>query len=260
VCRSENPLFCTLTYPAEWAWDVKLWKRHLKIFSQRFLRRWTSAGFIWKLEFQQRGAPHFHPFVWGIPDSEFREFIHWISDAWNEVAGNGDPSHLLAGTSVERMRHSGAATRYVSGYASKSDQTKPGEKVGRYWGVVGNDRIPWGTPEVIPLDRAQSKVVLRIMRRYLQSVNRQSRIKRVAKMVRGTSSELISWGWFEQRPIHWGKQLRAGGKKMPSKLRLRNLRSMNIFLDADFWIEKVSRLIQLRIVDQMALRVNNLSL
>jgi hypothetical protein len=110
VRRSEHPLFCTLTYPAEWTWDAKLWKRHLKIFSQRFLRRWANAGFIWKLEFQQRGAPHFHPFVWGIPDSSLSDFKRWTSDVWNEVAGYRDHDHLLAGTTAgsrgEHLRRS----------------------------------------------------------------------------------------------------------------------------------------------------------
>ena len=243
VVRGEPPLFCTLTYPAEWIWDTKLWKRHLKIFSQRFLRRWIGAGFIWKLEFQQRGAPHFHPFVWGISDSELREFRQWLSEVWNAVAGNGESNHLLAGTRVEQMRNPGAAIRYVSGYAAKTDQTRPGEKVGRYWGVVGRERIAWGRPEVVSLNQQQSKVVLRTIRRYMRVVNRETRIKRVAKMVGATPSELISWGWFNGRPIHWGKHLRSCGLRMPQKLRLRNLQSVNVFLNVDFWFEKILRLI-----------------
>jgi hypothetical protein len=244
VCRSEPPLFCTLTYPAEWTWDAKLWKRHLKIFSQRFLRRWPSAGFIWKLEFQKRGAPHFHPFVWGIADDQLRDFRHWISDVWNEIAGDGDPNHLLAGTSVEQMRNPGAAIRYVSGYASKTDQTRPGEKVGRYWGVVGRNKIPWGKVETVNLDQEQSKIVVRTMRRYIQAVNRQSRVRRVAKLVALKPEELIGWGgWFDRRRIHYGKHLRAAGKKMPPKIHLRNLRSLNVFLDADFWATKLPTLI-----------------
>ena len=172
-----------------------------------------------------------------------REFTHWISDTWNEIAGGKDPKHLLAGTSVERMRSVGVAVRYVSGYASKTDQTRPGDKVGRYWGIVGRAKIPWGTAERIPLSRAQSKIVLRTMRRFMQAVNRQSRIRKVAKLVALKPSELTSWGgWFQRGRTHWGKHLRAVGGKMPQRLRLRNLRSMNVFLDADFWITELSAL------------------
>jgi hypothetical protein len=192
------PYFLTLTYPAEWSWDAELWKRHLKVFSQRFVRRFPSAGFIWKLEFQERGAPHFHPFVWGISESEgLRAIIEFISEAWFEVVGSGDEKHFIAGTRVEKMRSATAAIRYVSGYASKSDQTLVGKKVGRYWGVVGKRNIPWGDPEIIWLDERQCKVALRTMRRFVASANRQSRIRRVARLMKLKPQELTGWGgWF----------------------------------------------------------------
>jgi len=248
VCRTERPWFCTLTYPAKWTWDAKLWKRHLKIFSQRFLRRWPSAGFIWKLEFQQRGAPHFHPFVWGLKDEQFRDFIHWISDTWNEIAGDGDPCHWLAGTSVERMRSVGGAIGYVSGYASKTDQTLPGQKVGRYWGVVGKNNIPWGREEVIGLNVVHSRFLLRTCRRYILSVNRQRRIRIVAKQMGLKPWELTSFGgWFQRQSWqeHLGKRLRSSGRKMPQKLRLRNLHSMNLFLTVEFWAARLTKLLGL---------------
>ena len=182
--------------------------------------------------------------MWGIGDDKLRDLRHWISDVWNEIAGDGDPNHLLAGTSAERMRNPGAAIRYVSGYASKADQTRPGEKVGRYWGVVGRNHIPWGTAETVSLDEEQSKIVLRTMRRYMRAVNRQSRIRRVAKMVALEPKELIGWGgWFDRHRMHYGKHLRAAGAKMPQKLRLRNLRSMNVFLNVEQWREKLGALV-----------------
>lgn len=243
VRRSELPYFLTLTYPAEWTWDAELWKRQLKIFSQRFIRRFPTAGFIWKLEFQERGAPHFHPFVWGISESEgFRAIIEFVSEAWFEVVGSGDQKHFIAGTRAEKIRTAMGAMRYVSGYASKSDQTLPGRKVGRYWGVVARKNIPWGQPETIALNQAESKLMLRTVRRYIQSVNRETRIRRVARQVGLKPSQLISFGhWFERGDINWGKRLRAAGGRLPQKLRLRNLRSMNVFLDAEFWAGKLPK-------------------
>jgi hypothetical protein len=59
--RCGRPIFSGLTYPADFSLDEQTFKRHLKVFSQRFLRAFPSAGFHWKLEFQARGAAHFHP-------------------------------------------------------------------------------------------------------------------------------------------------------------------------------------------------------
>ena len=243
ICRKELPYFLTLTYPAEWTWNAELWKRHLKIFSQRFIRRFPTAGFIWKLEFQQRGAPHFHPFVWGIPGSEgCRAIIEFISGAWFQVVGSGDQKHFIAGTRVEKMRSATAAIRYVSGYASKMDQTLPGKKVGRYWGIVGKQNIPWGEQQTIELDEQQSKLVVRTCRRFINAMNRQQRIKRVAKQLKSRPADIVSLGWFDRRDVNWGKHLRATGRRMPQKLRLRNLHSMNVFLDAEYWAARLDSL------------------
>jgi hypothetical protein len=38
------------------------------------------------------------------------------------------------------------------------------------------------------------------------------------------------------------ERLRADGAKMPQKLRLRNLWSMNAFLNADFWLAVFPRI------------------
>lgn len=134
--------FLTLTYPAERTCDANLWNGISK-FSHNDLRAGfqgpvSNADFIWKLEFQERSAPHFHPFVWGIAESDgLREIIDFISKAWFEVVASGDEKHFIAGTRVEKMRSvTAAAVRYVSGYASKKDQTLRGKNVGRYWGVV----------------------------------------------------------------------------------------------------------------------------
>ena len=175
-------------------------------------------------------------FCLGHTESEgVRAIIDFVSEAWFEVVKSGDGKHFIAGTRVEKMRIATAAIRYVSGYASKTDQTLVGRKVGRYWGVVAKQNIPWGRAETILLDEQQSKVAIRTMRRFLLSTNRQSRIRRVAKAIRLKPHELIGWGgWFERTPTHWGKHLRGSGGKMPQKLQLRNLRSMKVFLDADF--------------------------
>ena len=141
------------------------------------------------------------------------------------------------------MKHVGAAIRYVSGYASKTDQTRPGESVGRYWGVVGRERIPWGEPQRISLNSREAACVRRAIRRHIASVNRSSRIRRVGKLVCASAAEIISSGWFDQPVVNWGKHIRGCGAKMPQKLRLRNLRSMNVFLDADFWAASLPRLL-----------------
>ena len=94
------PLILTLTYPGLFPLDSRTWKRHKRAFGLRLKRAYPGAGWIWVLEYQIRGAPHFHMLVFGIPWLD-RE---WLKRAWYEVVGSGDIRHYAAGTSVERVR------------------------------------------------------------------------------------------------------------------------------------------------------------
>ena len=61
------PAMVTLTYPADWrtvAPDAEAVKEHLDKFRRWYERTWSEPLIaFWKLEFQARGAPHFHLFM-----------------------------------------------------------------------------------------------------------------------------------------------------------------------------------------------------
>jgi hypothetical protein len=63
------PAMVTLTYPGDWetvAPDGVSVKRHMMLWRKRFQREYGEpARYIWKLEFQRRGAPHVH--LWMAP-------------------------------------------------------------------------------------------------------------------------------------------------------------------------------------------------
>ena len=243
--KCGRPIFGTLTYPADFPLDQETFKRHLKIFSQRFLRSFPSAGFHWKLEFQARGAAHFHPIFWNFSsdDGEFlREFRGWLADNWSEVVHSGDEKHLLAGTSADPIKSQFGIMRYVSGYASKSDQTKPGCKVGRYWGIVGRANIPWATECVIQLSSAQANLVRRTARRYMQAMNRIRRIRRLENLL----PKQMCAAFMLNGDLRRFRKRCPDAKifqQLPRKLRLKNNRNVNLFCDAAFWREGLASLI-----------------
>src|SRR5438445_4731657 len=56
--------FVTLTYPAIYTEDWKQWKNDLDNFFKRIERKYSYlVGLVWRIEFQKRGAPHFHLIV-----------------------------------------------------------------------------------------------------------------------------------------------------------------------------------------------------
>jgi hypothetical protein len=158
--RLRLGLFVTLTYPSEWTSDAAQWKRDLDVFWKRIKRKFARACAVWKLEFQKRGAPHFHLLVVGP------SFIaaSWLANTWYGVINSGDYRHLEAGTQVDRVRKSRDAIAYAAKYLGKVSTTDVGDYVGRYWGVLGRQFLPVHTMERRVTRRAACAVV-RLLRK-----------------------------------------------------------------------------------------------
>ena len=160
--NADCDFFCmvTLTYPAEWSNDGLRVKKDLWAFRKRLLRKWPGIGGVWFLEFQRRGAPHFHLMLslklWEVGPLVERVRVHnklgkrkfrtvafvqeMLSEWWFEIVGSGDKKHLRAGCAVEVIEEEEGALRYAATHASKPHQKKVPENyqnVGRFWGVLG---------------------------------------------------------------------------------------------------------------------------
>jgi hypothetical protein len=176
------PKFMTLTYPGTWAADPARWKADLDNFGLRVTRRWPGASIIWRLEFQKRGAPHFHCLVFGVAYMDRR----WVARVWAMIVTDLSvvdqraavnlgallalmpdlsgpqrwallallsPSqrmylkHRVAGTQVVRVK----SWRGVASYTAKGMAHELGKLdqalvdaggVGRWWGVINRDKLP----------------------------------------------------------------------------------------------------------------------
>lgn len=124
----------TLTYPGEFTKNGIAVKHHRKRMIQWLGRKCEIDSYFWFLEFQRRGAPHFHIFTSGGCPNKMRPDI---SLKWYGIVDSGDDRHLRAGTRTERLRRPDAAGRYAAKYASKPHQKivpKDYRNVGRFWG------------------------------------------------------------------------------------------------------------------------------
>jgi len=122
----------TLTYPGDYEHDGKKVKKHLHSFLESIKKIWKNFKFFWILEFQKRGAPHFHL----VTNCQYIMFFKsCISFLWTNIIGGGLDS-FNAGTRVERVKKS--LTAYFAKYFEKFEQkTVPPdyENVGRFWGI-----------------------------------------------------------------------------------------------------------------------------
>lgn len=162
VNKNDVPQFLTLTYPKEYSSNPEDWKYHLDKFKRRMKYRYPEFSGIWKLEFQKRGAPHFHLLVWGLPKYGMKEII---SNQWYESVNSGDKKHLLAGTEIKKIRSWRGVMSYVSKYMGKVIEFEEIE-AGRFWGAFNRDFIPWSKIEKYEVFQNQIIMAMRYMRRY----------------------------------------------------------------------------------------------
>jgi len=191
-CR-RVPAMVTLTYPGGWecvAPDGASVKRHMMLWRKRFQREWGEpARYIWKLEFQRRGAPHIH--LWMAPPHAVgrsgRKFRDWLSQEWADIVAHPDPEerarHLLAGTAIDILNglRAGDPKRLAVYFTKHSSPNKlgdkeyqhivpgawrqPGHGPGRFWGVHGLQRAT----AVVEIAQDAYLTARRILRRWSRS-------------------------------------------------------------------------------------------
>ena len=197
----ETPpeLMITLTYPEKWPDDAKQWKRHLDNFRRELSRWWPSSWWVWKLEFQKRGAPHFHLLGGGVDINRLFCFRLWVSSVWYRIVGSGDQKHLKAGTGVDVLSDQKMVISYVCKYVSKVEKDEAGGWVGRFWGKINKDRMPSSVEVVVELRRGEFNQVRRLVRRYIKAVGRRlkgKRKKRARRPFWKTVGKLQSWAFY----------------------------------------------------------------
>ena len=80
VWREDIPYLLTFT-PECNVQDSRVFKYWLKCLRRELTRKYPSASFIWRLEFQQRGAAHYHILMWHDTD-RFAPRLDWLDEAW----------------------------------------------------------------------------------------------------------------------------------------------------------------------------------
>jgi hypothetical protein len=158
--------FLTLTYPDDWPDDPQIWKRNLDTLGKRLGRRYPGRSAIWRMEFQGRGAPHFHLILF-LPRptrDTLGDLRSFVARAWYEVCGSICEEHLNAGTQVRQISSS-KRLKHDALYLAKTGE-KLGDDVpnpGKTWGVWGRNQIPvhWETVRITIKEAYKLRRILR---------------------------------------------------------------------------------------------------
>lgn len=144
-------IFITLTYERTDT-DANTAKANLFAFIKRLQRKYKNIpmSFVWRMEFQERGAVHFHIIAFGLPFVP-KEQIQII---WGETTCQVRPF-----TRIEMIFSSKKVMNYVAKYVAKVNplpetggfnlptylaayQSQHGDEIGRVWGIIGKKYLP----------------------------------------------------------------------------------------------------------------------
>lgn len=127
----ERATFITLTYHHDWPADAAEWKRNVEELERRVGREHPESWLVWRLEYQARGAPHFHLLV-------------FHDDALDTAAITADWHHIARRccgwcdrymVDIRPVETWDQVRRYVSKYTGKVDDREQPDGGGRFWGV-----------------------------------------------------------------------------------------------------------------------------
>lgn len=164
VGNVETPFLSllTLTYGPNYPICGKRAKMGLRVILQAFRRRFAGVRYWWFLEFQERGAPHFHV---GLSVSPTWEDRKWLAESWGRIAEEMDLDYVAgwgrdfdANSPVlrtrdavirqhyregvwENVKSKDGSLRYVLSYTLKPHQKHVPvsyRDVGRFWGISRN--------------------------------------------------------------------------------------------------------------------------
>lgn len=199
--NKSNPFFVTLTYPERYPVEREEYKSDLDTFLKRLKRAFGNLEYLWRLEAQGRGAPHYHLLIYFERDINLSLFRKWVSKNWFEVAQRNwdikDEKHLRAGTNCKHIKEYRQVVYYVSKYMSKEDDEKLKDQ-GRYWGASS------GWEDFIAEDKLTGEELI-IFRRLLSNYLKRKSPSMARKVKRGGSIEIWAPKHFIIRAFLWSK-------------------------------------------------------
>lgn len=158
--------------------DGRTVKKHLNTFLNSFRNKYPSAGYLWILEFQSRGIPHFHLFTTLDHSSEIGRNL---ADIWNRIAEPDSKAHL------KFHRHESnfipwdmGSGSYLCKYLDKTAQKFVPDGftgVGRFWGNSRNlapvlDEVIMDDVSAIVGQKAVTHIVRTLCRHHEKSLRK----------------------------------------------------------------------------------------
>ena len=163
----EGFYFITLTYPSEYNENYETWKKQLHQLYSSLKYHYPEMGFLWKLEFQKRGAPHFHLLAFVPTTPPIQEIKKLIKDTWYRIVSIKSKGFRHWGTDVKEVKDIRSSGFYLAMYQCKDQNHRTDIQTGRIWGIYGRKMMPMSEQGTEQLTEYNYKLLKRICRRWV---------------------------------------------------------------------------------------------
>ena len=164
----NKPIFISLTYHYGHRLIINDNKTHLHHFLVRLRLYDPYVQFIWRIELQKRGAPHFHLIIFpGFLQERYNEFEYKkiISLLWHEIADPYSRAHKEYGCKSITINSYREACIYLSKYVAKLPKSEVDIPIGKHWGCSRN--LPFCIVGTIHANKKDNQKVINILRAWL---------------------------------------------------------------------------------------------
>ena len=170
-----KPVFVSLTYHHGHRLVVDDNKIHLHHFLVSLRRYDPDIQYIWRIELQKRGAPHFHLIIFPSFQSVVYnkdDFFFVISSLWHDIADPNSRAHKEYGCKVTTINNYRSACAYVSKYLAKVPDGLTDVVEGKHWGCSRN--LPFYLVGTIEANRETGQDIINKLRQWLIKKGKES--------------------------------------------------------------------------------------
>jgi len=180
--------FATLTYHDNW--KGRDHKRDLDSYLKRIRRIYPDIQYLWRLELQRRGAPHYHH-LFLSPTTPID--CDLLADHWHTLVDPDNIHHKKHGAEVTVL-DSGwlGVSMYLTKYSTKPEDREGAVFEGRRWGRSGGLKSNHVTGEY-PLSTKEEVKLRRFLRGLLRSRRNRSSLY-ANTIVKGHTSKIFMDG------------------------------------------------------------------
>jgi len=127
-----------------------------------------DVQYIWRIELQKRGTPHYHLIIFPqiyAKMSNRNNYLKTISRIWHRVGDPKSKIHKEYGCDVRNISNYRQACTYINKYLAKVPEGETGLDKGKHWGCSRD--LPNKPFETVPLSRQGRGIVIMKLRKWL---------------------------------------------------------------------------------------------